>query len=69
MSNIYPRVDDVHAVMEREWNMKNRIKIEYNNSTTAFNKNLAIEIESEDLSTEELNKLAMADIEVLDDWK
>ena len=45
--------------------MKNRIKIEYNNSTTSFNKNLAIEMESEDLSTEELNKLIMADIEVL----
>jgi len=46
--------------------MKNRIKIEYNNSTTSFNKNLAIEMESEDLSTEELNKLIMADIEVLE---
>ena len=45
--------------------MKNRIKIEYNNSTTSFNHNIAIEIESEDLSTEELNKLAMVDIEVL----
>ena len=45
--------------------MKNRIKIEYNNSTTAFNNNIAIEIESEDLNTEELNKLVMADIEVL----
>jgi len=46
--------------------MKNRIKIEYNNSTTSFNKNLAIEMESEDLSTEELNKLIMADIQVLE---
>jgi len=46
--------------------MKNRIKIEYNNSTTSFNKNLAIEMESEDLSTEKLNKLIMADIEVLE---
>ena len=45
--------------------MKNRIKIEYNNSTTSFKNNIAIEIESEDLSTEELNKLIMADIEVL----
>lgn len=43
----------------------NKIKIEINDSTTAFNKNIALEMECEenDMSVKELNRMALEDLE------
>ena len=43
----------------------NKIKIEINDSTTAFNKNIALELESEDknVTVKELNAIALKDLE------
>lgn len=43
----------------------NKIKIEINDSTTAFNKNIALELESDDknVTVKELNTIALKDLE------
>ena len=51
--------------MEKEWNMTNKIKIEINDSTTAYNKNIAIEMESEETDIKELNTIARKDLDEL----
>ena len=45
--------------------MTNKIKIEINDSTTAYNKNIAIEMESEETPINELNKIARMDLDEL----
>ena len=45
--------------------MTNKIKIEINDSTTAFNKNIAIEMESEETKVEDLNRIARKDLDEL----
>ena len=42
---------------------KNKIRIEKNDATTSHNGNILVEIESFDLSTEELKKLALEIVE------
>lgn len=56
---------DVQVATERELIMTNKIKIEINDSTTAFNKNIAIEMESEETKVEELNRIARKDLDEL----
>jgi len=58
-------VEGVQVAMERELIMTNKIKIEINDSTTAFNKNIAIEMESEETKVEELNRIARKDLDEL----
>ena len=45
--------------------MVNKIKIEINDSTTAFNHNIALEMECDekDMSVKELNEMALKDLE------
>ena len=56
---------DVQVAMERELIMTNKIKIEINDSTTAYNKNIAIEMESEETDIKELNTIARKDLDEL----
>ena len=56
---------DVQVAMERELIMTNKIKIEINDSTTAYNKNIAIEMESEETDIKELNIIARKDLDEL----
>ena len=65
MLDTYLRVVDVQVAMERELIMPNKIKIEFNDSTTAYNKNIAIEMESEETDIKELNIIARKDIDEL----
>ena len=58
-------MEGVQVAMERELIMTNKIKIEINDSTTAFNKNIAIEMESEETNVEELNRIARKDLDEL----
>lgn len=58
-------MEGVQVAMERELIMTNKIKIEINDSTTAFNKNIAIEMESEETKVEELNRIARKDLDEL----
>ena len=58
-------MEGVQVAMERELIMTNKIKIEINDSTTAFNKNIAIEMESEETQVEELNRIARKDLDEL----
>jgi len=51
--------------MEKVKNMTNKIKIEINDSTTAYNKNIAIEMESEETGIKELNIIARKDLDEL----
>ena len=51
--------------MDRELIMTNKIKIEINDSTTAYNKNIAIEMESEETDIKELNIIARKDLDEL----
>ena len=46
--------------MEKE---RNKIRIERNDATTAHNGNILVEVESFDMSTEELKKLALEIVE------
>ena len=55
----------VPVVMEKVKNMTNKIKIEINDSTTAYNKNIAIEMESEETGIKELNIIARKDLDEL----
>ena len=56
---------DVQVATERELIMTNKIKIEINDSTTAYNKNIAIEMESEETGISELNRIARRDLDEL----
>lgn len=56
---------DVQVATERELIMTNKIKIEINDSTTAYNKNIAIEMESEETGISELNRIARKDLDEL----
>ncbi len=56
---------DVQVATERELIMTNKIKIEINDSTTAYNKNIAIEMESEETGISELNTIARKDLDEL----
>ena len=58
-------MEGVQVAMERELIMTNKIKIEINDSTTAYNKNIAIEMESEETKVEELNRIARKDLDEL----
>jgi hypothetical protein len=58
-------VVDVQVATERELIMTNKIKIEINDSTTAYNKNIAIEMESEETGISELNRIARRDLDEL----
>ena len=42
---------------------KNKIRIEKNDATTSHNGNILVEVESFDMSTEELKKLALEIVE------
>ena len=46
--------------MEKE---RNKIRIERNDATTSHNGNILVEVESFDMSTEELKKLALEIVE------
>ena len=65
MWNTCPRVVDVQVATEKELIMTNKIKIEINDSTTAYNKNIAIEMESEETGIKELNTIARKDLDEL----
>ncbi len=56
---------DVQVATEKELIMTNKIKIEINDSTTAYNKNIAIEMESEETGISELNTIARKDLDEL----
>tara|TARA_Y100001949_G_scaffold173905_1_gene180344 strand:- start:1009 stop:1194 length:186 start_codon:yes stop_codon:yes gene_type:complete len=58
-------VVDVQVATEKELIMTNKIKIEINDSTTAYNKNIAIEMESEETGIKELNTIARKDLDEL----
>tara|TARA_Y100001951_G_scaffold88577_1_gene80258 strand:- start:172 stop:357 length:186 start_codon:yes stop_codon:yes gene_type:complete len=58
-------VVDVQVATEKELIMTNKIKIEINDSTTAYNKNIAIEMESEETGISELNTIARKDLDEL----
>ena len=58
-------MEGVQVAMERELIMTNKIKIEINDSTTAYNKNIAIEMESEETDIKELNIIARKDLDEL----
>ena len=42
---------------------KNRVRIEKNDATTSHNGNILVEVESSDLTTEELKELALEIVE------
>jgi len=46
-----------------EENKRNKIRIERNDATTSHNGNILVEVESSDLTTEELKELALEIVE------